>query len=101
MRLAERITRGRRAIQLAKLKGFDTSEWEDHLATLMEAAGGRPDLHGAFEPWVLWEWRRVSIPDWQMILRESKDRGDTGGEDYARWMLREVLLDPDYDEDGP
>ncbi len=101
MRLTERIRRGRRAIQLAKLKGFDTSVWEDHLATLMEAASGRTDLDEAFEPWVLWEWRRVSIPDWRMRLRESMDRGDMGGEGYARWMLREVLLDPEYEEETP
>ena len=99
MRLAERIRRGRRAIQLARLKGFDTSEWEDHLTSLMEAAGREPDLDEPLEPWVLWEWRRVSIPEWRHILGESVKAGDVRREGYARWMLREVLLDPEYQED--
>ena len=57
--------------------------------------------HGreAFEPWVLWEWRRVSIPEWRHILGESVEAGDVRREGYARWMLREVLLDPEYQED--
>ena len=100
MRLAERIRRGQRAIQLARLKGINTSDWEDHLATLMEVAGRLPDFDEVSEPWVLREWRRISIPDWQKMLRESMDREDMSGEAYARWMLREVLLDPEYEEDG-
>ncbi len=50
---------------------------------------------GDFEPWVLQEWRRVSIPDWRRILQESIDHGDRLREEYALWMLREVLLDPE------
>ena len=100
MRLAERIERGQRAIQLARLNGFDTSEWQDHLATLMEAAGREPDVDEPFEPWVLREWRRVSIPDWQVMLSDSMDRRDTTREGHARWMLREALLDPEYEENG-
>jgi acyl-CoA reductase-like NAD-dependent aldehyde dehydrogenase len=48
---------------------------------------------------MLWEWRRTSVPEWQRILRESIDQGDTRREKYARWMLREILLDPDYQEE--
>ena len=48
------------------------------------------------EPWMLREWRRVSIPDWQRILLESIAEGDRRREGYARWMLREVLVDPEY-----
>jgi acyl-CoA reductase-like NAD-dependent aldehyde dehydrogenase len=47
---------------------------------------------------MLWEWRRVSIPEWRRILQESIAVGDQRREAYARWMLREVLLDPDYQE---
>ncbi|HZA23970.1 MAG TPA: hypothetical protein VFA32_15445, partial [Dehalococcoidia bacterium] len=50
------------------------------------------------EPLMLWEWRRVSIPEWRRILQESADCGDKRREDYARWMLWEILLDPDYEE---
>lgn len=51
-----------------------------------------------FEPWMLREWRRVSIPQWRDVLRESIEQSDAKREEYARWMLREVLLDPDYVE---
>ncbi|MBI4235733.1 MAG: hypothetical protein HY688_00010 [Chloroflexi bacterium] len=49
-------------------------------------------------PWVLREWRRVSIPAWRQVLADSVQQRDQGREQYARWMLREVLLDPDYQE---
>jgi len=48
--------------------------------------------------WVLEEWRRVSIPQWQSILRESIEQRDRKREEYARWMLQEILLDPEYEE---
>ncbi|MFC1865094.1 hypothetical protein ACFLYB_00025 [Chloroflexota bacterium] len=47
---------------------------------------------------VLDEWRKVAIPDWRRVLRESISRKDISREQYARWMLREVLKDPDYQE---
>ncbi|MFC1935652.1 hypothetical protein ACFLX9_02690 [Chloroflexota bacterium] len=50
------------------------------------------------ECWVLAEWRRRSIPQWRRILQESADQGDAKRQSYARWMLREVLLDPEYTE---
>jgi hypothetical protein len=37
------------------------------------------------------EWRRINIPAWQRILRESIEAGDKSREKYARWMLTEVL----------
>ena len=43
------------------------------------------------ECWVLEEWRRLSLPEWRRILRESVDKGDKKREEYARWMLFEVL----------
>ena len=49
-------------------------------------------------PWMLEEWRRISIPDWRRILHESIESKDKQREDYARWMLREVLQDQDYKE---
>jgi hypothetical protein len=51
------------------------------------------------ECWLLEEWRRMSIPDWRQILQDSIDAKDKYREDYARWMLREMLDDPDYRED--
>ena len=101
MSLAERIRRGRRAIQLAKLDGLDTSDWERHLSRLFDTAGRESGRGDSFESWALWEWRRVSIPRWRQILAESIAEGDGHREKYARWMLWEVLLDPEYDALNP
>ena len=98
MSLAERIGRGRRAIQLARRSGRDTSEWEHYLASLFNDAGKKPVRCEGVEPWALLEWRRVSIPQWRKILKESTADGDKHREEYARWMLRDILLDPDFDE---
>jgi len=48
--------------------------------------------------WLLEEWRRASIPQWRRILGESIEQRDRKREEYARWMLREMLLDPEYEE---
>ena len=96
--LAERVARGRKAIALAKRRGMDTSVWERCLKELFEAAGRKPTLKEGLEPLMLWEWRRVSIPEWRRMPRESVEQGDYRGEEYARWMLREILLDQDYEE---
>ena len=98
MELAKRVQRGRRAIQLAQSRGLDTREWESRLEELLYDAGREPDLEEGFEPWALWEWRRISIPDWRRTLQESIDQGDARREAYARWMLREVLLDSEYQD---
>jgi hypothetical protein len=44
------------------------------------------------------EWRRISLPEWRTILQESIETNNTSREEYARWMLREVLEDPEYKE---
>jgi hypothetical protein len=49
-------------------------------------------------PWMLEEWRRISIPDWRRILKESINSGDKKRAEYARWILKEVLDDPEYRE---
>ncbi len=97
--MADRIGRGRRAVQIAKRRGLDTSDWERRLKELLAAAGNKPEQGGACESWMLWEWRRVSIPKWQEILQISIEDEDRDREQYARWMLHEILLDPDYEED--
>ena len=94
--LAENIARGRRAVRLARERGIDTGEWEQELADLLSSAGLEPSVEKGFEPWMLWEWRRVSTPQWRIILNESMAQDDTKREEYARWMLRDVLLDPEY-----
>src|ERR671919_115032 len=83
--LAERVARGRKAIALAKLRGLDTSEWELRLKELFDAAGRKPAFEEGLEPLMLWEWRRVSLPEWRRILQESIGSGNTRREEYARW----------------
>ncbi len=96
--LAERIGRGREAVRIANQRGLDTSEWKRRLEELFAAAGCEPKVEEGLEPWMLWEWRRVSIPLWRDILKESVIKGDIQREEYARWMLMEILLDPAYEE---
>ena len=50
---------------------------------------------------LLEKWLRVSIPEWRRILIESTDKGDNRCAEYARWMLRDILLDPEYGEPQP
>ena len=50
--------------------------------------------------WLLEQWRNTAIPEWRRILHMSAESNDTGREEYARWMLKEVLKDPDYPEDA-
>ena len=101
MELAERVQRGRRAIALARQRGLDTSAWKRYLADLLAEAGRQPTRDEGVEPWMLWEWRRISIPDWRRILLESMDKKDSKREEYARWMLSEILLDPEYQKPEP
>ncbi|MFC1968145.1 winged helix-turn-helix transcriptional regulator [Chloroflexota bacterium] len=42
------------------------------------------------------EWRKISLPKWRRILQESIEAKDKKREEYARWMLCEVLEDPEY-----
>ena len=99
--LAARISRGREAIALARRRGLDIAEWQSRLNELFAEAGRKPAVEESMEPWMLWEWRRISIPEWRRILVEAIECRDRRREDYARWMLRDILLDPDYtDEEG-
>ena len=73
---------------------------DDVIAALKEA---KPQLlvelrRQQHQCWVLEEWRRTSIPSWREVLVESIEKHDKKREEYARWMLREVLEDPDYRE---
>lgn len=37
------------------------------------------------------QWRTVSIPVWQEVLRQSLNQNDARRAKYAFWMLQEVL----------
>ena len=71
MEIAERVQRGRQAIIRARRQGLDTSRWEYHLADLLDKAGREPNGDDGLEPWILWQWGRISIPEWRIILQES------------------------------
>ncbi len=87
---------GLKAIALARSSDRDTSDWEKHLIILFDCAG-RPGAKDADRgSRILWQWRRESIPHWQQALNVAVSRRDRNQEEYARWMLREILLDPEY-----
>jgi len=93
--LEARIRRGKTAIREARRRGLNTAAWELHLLQLWETALATAQSSSEFEPWVLWEWRRVSIPEWRRILDDASEKGDSRRQDYANWMLEEILLDPE------
>jgi hypothetical protein len=45
-------------------------------------------------------WRQLAIPCWLRVLAESLAAADARRADYARWMLRVVLADPEHQEPG-
>lgn len=45
------------------------------------------------------EWRKISIPTWRRILKESIEVHDVGREKFAIRMLRNILEDPEYREE--
>ncbi len=63
------------------------------LVYLRESVGEK-----AFDCWMLAEWRKVITPQRRRVLSESIAEGDAQREEYARWMLRDILLDPGYEE---
>ena len=77
---------------------FQLQQIENSLSMYRMKNARFPTSEEGLNPWMLWEWRRVSIPEWRRILQESIDKEDTRREEYARWMLRDILLDPEYQE---
>ena len=59
----------------------------------------RKILRKQAECWFLEEWRRTSLPSWRRILKESIESSNKHREEYARWMLKEILEDPEYREE--
>jgi hypothetical protein len=77
------------------------AEVMDYLLNHQACPSTPAEAHDPMECWPLKEWRRVSIPEWRRILQESIDKRDSKREAYARWMLRDILLDPEYQEPAP
>jgi hypothetical protein len=40
-------------------------------------------------------WRKLSIPTWRRILKESMEAGDKKRADYARMILKDILEAPE------
>jgi hypothetical protein len=59
----------------------------------------RSELRKESECWLLEEWRKISIPDWREKLKVAIENRNVKGEEYARWMLKEMLEDPDFSEE--
>lgn len=55
-------------------------------------------LKSEAECWLLEEWYRISLPEWRRILNKRIEGQDKKREEYARWMLKEILDDPEYEE---
>lgn len=88
----DHIERGRRAIGIALARHLEVpDEWRERLRLLIEE-------EVSSWPWMLREWRRMSLIDWRRILAESVSSSNQRRERYARWMLYDVLLDPEYEE---
>jgi hypothetical protein len=85
----ENISRGRWAIVHARAAGIDTTAWEEALCELIER-------EVSSWPWMLQEWRRISIPDWRGKLAQARACGRQREERYAAHMLGAVLLDPEF-----
>lgn len=58
----------------------------------------KQEINNQAECWMLEEWRKTSLPSWRRVLKVSIDAGNSNREAYARYMLREVLDDPEYKE---
>ena len=89
---------------IANLESWLCSNWPENLVA-DQVAGVRhflwESLPGAEVPkenLILDEWRDTAIPIWQERLMQATKSGHPDMIKKARWMLREILLDPEYEE---
>jgi hypothetical protein len=79
---------------------------DDLVAALIKSKSGvmaelRHQVHQEVERWMLEEWRKINLPAWRRILKESIQNNDRKREEYARYMLKDILEDQDYKEVQP
>jgi hypothetical protein len=48
---------------------------------------------------LLEQWRKIAIPEWRRVLKLTLYMRDKPREEYARWMLKDLLHDPEYREE--
>ena len=89
-----------RLVPGSRVPGHLVALLQDNKAAVCNYFFANPDSSGTgrHDCWPLELWRRLSIPEWRERLRQSVESGDKNQEEYARWMLREILLDPQYRE---
>ena len=94
-------------MSIANLESWLCSNWPEELVPDQVAAVRHflwetlPQAEVTERDPLLEEWRRISIPEWRRILQKSTEKGDIQREEYSRWMLREILLDPEYKKLNP
>jgi hypothetical protein len=71
-------------------------ELKEHRSEILSKL--RQEQNTTVQCWILEEWRQTSLPSWRRILKESVEQNNKNREEYARWMLKEVLEDPEYKE---
>ena len=92
-------------VSISSLESWFCSHWPDELVPDQVAAVRRFLWESLLEAEVPEEnllldaWRATAIPDWQNRLAQAKKSGDWNTASKARWMLREILLDPEFRED--
>ena len=91
-------------VTIACLETWLCSNWSDILVHKQVAAvrhflwESLPKGEVPKENPLLEEWRVAAIPDWKDRLERATWSGDSAMVKRSRWMLRDILLDPEYRE---
>ena len=91
-------------VVIANLETWLSSNWPEVPISEQVAAVRRflweslPETEVPTENLLLEEWRRTAIPSWRQRLAEATGFRDFGMMKRARWMLRDILIDPEYQE---
>ena len=94
-------------VSIANLETWLCSRWweerpSDQVAVVRRFLWeGLPESEVPEENLLLEEWRKTAISSWRHRLAEATGSGDFGTVRRARWMLRDILVDPEYDEPQP
>ena len=94
-------------VSIANLESWLCSNWPEELVPDQVAAvrhfvwESLPEAEVPAENPLLDAWRTTAIPFWQDRLMRATKSGDLDAVRKARWMLREILIDPEYEEPQP
>ena len=91
-------------VTIACLEAWLCSNWSDiHVHKQVAAVRhfiweSLPEGEVPSQDSVLDQWRATSIPHWRNLLANATWSGDSATVKRARWMLQDILLDPDYED---